>query len=264
LKKQNNGLCSAKSRVIKTTCYRQLNDSQADRENFDLNLKKKLNILIKVFNIYEQFLKDFPLACKRYCAHCCTCNLTITTIEAYYLVTNMMLENKISVLTKLNNSPQKRFQPKLTFNMIARLCEQGKEVPEEQSDPSWGKCPFLDRLECIYYHFRPFGCRCMVSKKSCFKNGFAEMDSMVMTVNDVFMQFIEHLDVGGYSGNFTDVLNLLIDEKNRHYYEQNRLRGPRDSLVSNLPISMLMVPPEHQKKIEPLLLALNSLLTDEN
>jgi Fe-S-cluster containining protein len=229
-----------------------------------LNLKRKLTILVNAYDIYEQFIKDYTHACKKHCAHCCTCNLTSTTIEAYYLLNNLTIDNEDGLKKKLSNSPEKRFQPDLTFNMIAKLLSQGKEVPEEQSDPSWGKCPFLDKLECAYYHFRPFGCRCMVSKKTCLKNGFAEMDSVVMTVNDVFMQFIEHLDAGGYSGNFTDVLNLLIDEKNRKQYEQNELRGPRDSLVSNHPISVLMVPPEHRKIIEPLLSLLNKLLAKTN
>ncbi len=229
-----------------------------------MNLKKKLTILVKVYDIYEHFLNDYTHACKRYCADCCTCNLTMTTLEAYYLVENLILENKSGILTALTNSPQKRFQPELTFNRIASLCAKGKEVPEEQSDPSWGKCPFLEKLECIYYQFRPFGCRCMVSKRCCSETGFAEMDPVVMTVNDVFMQFIEHLDAGGYSGNFTDVLHLVSNKKNRDLYEQNELQGQYESLLSNLPIPMLMVPPEHRKKIEPLFSALNSFMADKN
>jgi hypothetical protein len=228
-----------------------------------LNLKNKLTILVKVYNIYEHFLKDYTHACKRYCADCCTCNLTMTTLEAYYLVENLILENKSGILTKLTDTPQKRFRPELTFNRIASLCAKGKDVPEVQSDPSWGKCPFLEKLECIFYQFRPFGCRCMVSKKCCCETGYAEMDPVVMTVNDVFMQFIEHLDAGGYSGNFTDVLHLMSHEKNRNLYEQNRLQGQHGSLVSNLPIPMLMVPPEHRKKIKPLLSVLNSFLKNE-
>jgi Fe-S-cluster containining protein len=229
-----------------------------------LNLNNKLAILDKVYNIYDEFLEDHNDACKRYCADCCTCNLTMTTLEAFYLIDNLILDNKIKLLTRLADSPQKRFRPTLTFNRIASLYAQGKDVPEEQNDPSWGKCPFLEKLECGYYPFRPFGCRCMVSKKRCLENGFAEMDPIVMTVNDVFMQFIEHLDTDGFSGNFTDVLNLLTHEKNRELYKKNELRGQYSSLISNMPITMLLVPPEHRKKIEPLLSALNSLLADKN
>jgi hypothetical protein len=229
-----------------------------------LNLKEKLNILVKVYNIYEHFLKNYTHVCKKHCVDCCTCNLTMTTLEAYYLVENLMLENKTEILTKLNSSSPKRFQPKLTFNRIAALGAEGKDVPEEQSDPSWGQCPFLEKLECIYYPFRPFGCRCMVSKKRCFETGFAEMDPVVMTVNNVLMQFIEHLDTSGYSGNFTDVLNLLTNEKNRKLYEQNGLQGKQGSLISNMAIPVLMVPPEHRKKIGPILFTLNSFLTDKN
>jgi hypothetical protein len=229
-----------------------------------LNLKTKLAILVKAYNLYEQFLKDYTYACKRYCADCCTCNLTMTTLEACYLVENLLLSNKTGILTKLNNSPQKRFRPELTFNRMASLCAQGKDVPQEQCDPSWGKCPFLENLECLCYEFRPFGCRCMVSKRCCTETGFAEIDPVLMTLNDVFMQFIEHLDTGGYSGNFTDVLNLMSNEKNRNLYGENGLQGQYDSLVVNIPIPLLMVPPEHRKKIEYILSSLNSFLIDEN
>ena len=229
-----------------------------------MNLQKKLKILAGVYDIYEQFLKDFTHACKRYCADCCTCNLTMTTLEGFYLLDNLISDNKSEILERLSISPQKRFKPELTFNRIASLYAQGKEVTEEQSDPSWGKCPFLENQECIDYKFRPFGCRCMVSKKYCSETGFAEMDPMVMTVNNVIMQFIEHLDVGGYSGNFTNVLNLLSDEKIRKLYQNDLLQGHFDGLISNLPIPVLMVPPEHRKKVEPLLSALNSFLTEKN
>ncbi len=233
-------------------------------EKKKLNLKKKLKILDGVYDTYEQFIKDFTHACKRSCAECCTCNLTMTTLEGFYLLDNLISADRPEILKRLSTSSQKRFKPELTFNQIASLYAQGKEVPEAQSDPSWGKCPFLENLECIDYQFRPFGCRCMVSKKPCSETGFAEMDPILITVNNVFMQFIEHLDSGGYSGNFTDILNLLSDEKNRKLYENNRLKGPFDGLVSNSPICLLMVPPEHRKKTEPLLSVLNRFFTEKS
>jgi hypothetical protein len=238
--------------------------TKPDREKLGLNLKTKLAILVKVYNLYEHFLQAYTHACQRNCADCCTCNLTMTTLEGYYLVENLILENKSGLLTKLNDSPQRRFRPELTFNRIASLYARGKDVPEEQSDPSWGKCPFLEKLECIYYQFRPFGCRCMISKRCCSEIGFAEMDPVVMTVNDVFMQFIEHLDTGGYSGNFTDVLYLMSNENYKHRYEKNGLRGQYGSLVSNIPIPVLMIPPEHRRKIEYILSSLNNFLIDKN
>jgi hypothetical protein len=81
-------------------------------EEFDLNLKNKLNILVKDFIICTNiFIKDYTHACKRYCADCCTCNLTMTTLEAYYLVENLISDNKIKILKRLANSPQQRFRP---------------------------------------------------------------------------------------------------------------------------------------------------------
>jgi hypothetical protein len=87
------------------------------------------------------------------------------------------------------------------------------------------------------------------------------MPAIVLTVNDVFMQFIEHIDSDGCSGNFTDVLKVMAHEKNRKLYEQGRIRELSNGLACNLPIPWLMVSPEHQNRIKPLLASLHRLLT---
>lgn len=225
-----------------------------------MELKEKLTILIEVYHIYEGFLKSYAFACKRYCSDCCTCNVTMTTLEAFYLVDNMILENRIDLFSKLDKIPEKRFQPKYTFNRMAAFYSQGKDIEEEPCDPSWGRCPFLSGNECLFYHFRPFGCRCLVSATCCTETGFAVMDPLVITVNNLFMQFIEHVDIDGYSGNFVDVLKWMENKENRELYEQGCLRELPQDLVGNTAIPLLMVPSEHRSKVGYLLSAFNSLL----
>ncbi|MFO8083927.1 MAG: hypothetical protein R6U27_06370 [Desulfobacterales bacterium] len=225
-----------------------------------MNLKNKLAILKEIYRLYEQFLEDYTFVCQKYCADCCTCNVTLTTLEGYYLVDNLFGENKTEYLLRLKNSAEKRFQPKYTFNKIAAIFAQGKDIEEEQCDPSWGRCPFLDKSHCIFYTFRPFGCRCMVSTSCCKETGFAKMPPLVITANNVFMQFIEHVDSNGYSGNFADVLKWIGDENNRKGYAQDQHREPYQSFAKNMPLPVLMVPPEHRTKLVNLLSALNSLL----
>ncbi len=225
-----------------------------------MHLKNKLMILKEAYLAYEKFVEGYKFACRKYCADCCTCNVTITTLEAYYIIDNLIRENKTAYLGKLDNVSKKRFQPKWTFNKFAAFFAQGKEVAEEQCDPSWGRCPFLSKNQCVFYHYRPFGCRCMVSVKCCVENGFAEMDPLLMTANNVFMQFIEHVDAQGFSGNFADVLKWMGDENNKREYEQTLPGEPCQGLVKNMAIPVLMIPPEHRAKMGKLLSSLNSLL----
>jgi hypothetical protein len=36
-----------------------------------------------MYAIYEDFMEKEKFACQKYCAHCCTRNVTITTLEGY-------------------------------------------------------------------------------------------------------------------------------------------------------------------------------------
>jgi hypothetical protein len=232
------------------------------KEGKAVKLEKKLATLKEAFRIYEEFIERYSFVCEKGCSSCCTCNVTATTLEAYFVYQNLVGENKISDIEKAIKAPQKRFQPAITFNRIASLCMRDQDVPDEQCDPSWGHCPFLVENQCVFYPYRPFGCRCMCSSKVCSDGGCAVMPPLLITVNDVFMQFIEHVDVDGYSGNFSDVLIFLSDEKNRHNYEKGERLIVHPKLVSNIPIPVLMVPPEHIQRVQPLVAALHELISD--
>ena len=84
----------------------------------------------------------------------------------------------------------------------------------------------------------------MMSASPCIETGQAEIDPFTLTVNTVFMQFIEQADIGGFFGNMIDVLLQLA------------LQPAHDTsdlhTVTSLPIPALMVPPEHRKGILPI------------
>ncbi len=85
------------------------------------------------------------------------------------------------------------------------------------------------------------------------------MDDFVLSVNTVFLQTIEHVDAGGCSGNLVDVLQAMSDEKNRAAYRSGALHCSANKLIPNQPLEVLMIPPEHQTKMEPILQELREI-----
>lgn len=222
-----------------------------------MDLSDRIDVLDRIYKIHDSFTDDLEPACQKYCSTCCTRNVTMTTLEGYKIANHLIENGKSELFKKIKDeSYKKRFQPIITTNKIADLCIQGKEIPDEEIDSSWGSCPLLINNECPIYAARPFSCRCMVSKTKCVDK--AEMDEFVLTVNNVFLQYIEHIDQQGFSGNFTDVLLFMESEDNRKSYAMKNLANPEEGLIKNLPMTLLLVPPEHKNKIKPII---NSLQT---
>ncbi len=222
-----------------------------------MDLFDKINALDQIYKIYDAFIDSFELACQRYCSTCCTCNVIMTSLEGYKIANHLIENNKSELFKKIKDKfYKKRFLPKITTNKIADFCIRGKELPDEKIDSSWENCPLLINDECPIYTVRPFGCRCMVSKTNCIDK--AEMDSFVLTVNNVFLQYIEHIDQQGFSGNFTDVLLFMESEDNRKKHGIKDLTNPKEGLIKNLPMTILLVPPEHKNKVKPII---NSIQT---
>ena len=120
-------------------------------------------------------------------------------------------------------------------------------------------CPFLADDLCPLYAARPFGCRCLVSRQDCGKEGVAKIDDFVLSVNTIFLQTIEHIDAGGFTGNLLDVLALMAIKENRQAYAEGKLRCPSAGLIPNQPLKILMIPPEHRTKMEPVLKSLRNI-----
>jgi len=222
-----------------------------------MDTSAKLNILEQIYAICDEFSASLTVACRRYCAHCCTGNVSMTSLEAYHIVEylkNIQQTQQLDMLKEqlLNH----RFQPKITTNALALCYLEGREPPEEQSDPEWGACPFLTDNQCPIYPARPLGCRCFVSGLNCKDIGAADIEEFVLTVNTVFLQYIEHIDSGGLFGNFSDILAFMASEENRKQYLSGML-SVQQGLIANMPIRILMFPPEHRQRIQPILYSLS-------
>ena len=225
-----------------------------------MNIEHKLTILDRIYRIYDEFIQSRTLACERFCCDCCTCNMTLTTLEGFRILSSLEDHQKIKLLNEIRAaSGMKRFQPKLTINQIARRCMEDKDVPEEPVDPRWGNCPVLENKECPIYGLRPFACRCMVSGIRCDQTGYADMDEVVLTVNNLILQHIEHIDMPGMTGNLIDILSFLDSEDHQNAYLSGEIPQNTDRLIPNSPIPVIMIPPHHRKRIQPILQSLREL-----
>ena len=216
------------------------------------NVDSRLIFLNKIYKIYDDFIESIDVACKKFCSVCCTCNVTITSLESYKILFDLSEADKKSLQIKLVAKYEtKHFIPQITTNRLAILCEQDKDIPVEEIDSSWGQCPLLTNNICPVYDKRPFGCRAFVSKHNCTETGYAEIDPFVLSVNTLFLQFIEHIDCDGYSGNIMDVM-LSFKAQEKNWRNKKIFIEPESRLIKNYPVNILMVPPEHRSRIMPL------------
>ncbi len=224
-----------------------------------MNFETRKNILNKVYELYDSFSADLDLACKKGCSACCTCNVTMTSLEGYGLLDKLKADDKQDLLEKLKETAtKKRFQPKITVNHMADLCSKGEGLPEEEIGPDWGSCPLLSEDKCPVYEERPFECRSFCSKVNCQEKGFADMDPFVISVNNLFRQYIEHVDMFSITGNLTDMLLFLESNKNREFVRgSDQIRIP--SLIPNQSANIMMIPPEHSERIQPILQSLQQV-----
>ena len=217
-------------------------------------MKGRLSILDRMYGLYDDIIQPFDLACQWRCSSCCTCNLTMTTLEGYSLLARAgdpdlkMLFDRAKAAA---GSP--RFQPQMTINTIAHLCHEGGPVPDETIDPSWGACPLLKDAACPIYRLRPFGCRCMVSSRDCRETGQAEVNEFILTVNNLFLQYIEHIDARGGTGSLIDILLYFEQPAHMETYHRTMTIAENAGLAANRPIPVLMLPPEHRTRVKPIL-----------
>lgn len=219
-----------------------------------MQIPYKLNLLTRVYDFYDAFSAHFSSACVRGCCACCTQDVTITTLEGYRIAQHLVSTEQTDLFQRLQRTAaQKRLQPTITTNQLAALCIQRREPPGESMDWPQAPCPFLSNNECLIYGERPFGCRCFSSTTKCSPTAHAEVDPFLLTVNMLFMQFIEDMDHGGLFGNMTDVLLCLKSEVHRKQYEIHPNLNRSPGLCVNRRIPGLLIPPEHQAKIQPIL-----------
>lgn len=104
----------------------------------------------------------------------------------------------------------KPYRPHMTTNQFARLCIEKGDIYDEAGDWSLKPCIFLDNGICRIYEVRPFSCRALVSLSDCQNEGAACMPPVLVTLNTIVHQIIEHLSLGGWWGNMLDVLPHVL------------------------------------------------------
>jgi len=221
---------------------------------------RKQEVLMQIYAAYDDFIGSEYTACEKKCAACCTRNVVLTGLEASAIVNGIKRADRTGMFDAIRQHVnKKRFIPRITTNGIAARCMAGKDLPEEESDPAWSPCPLLKNNLCAIYSQRPFGCRCMVSEKKCQETGYAKMSDYVLTVNHVFGQVIENVDKDGRTGNLIDMLLFLESEDRQASYDQNVWKENGNGLIHNQAMTVLMIPPEHQSKIQPILRVLRDI-----
>ncbi len=228
--------------------------------NKDMRLTNKLIALDRIYAAYDRFSTSLDVACKKYCAHCCTSNVTLTTLEGYKIVDHLIAAGKLDLIDELaQGAATTRYQPQISTNRLAELYAAEAKVPEEEMAEHWEKCLLLEKNACAIYDLRPFGCRCFISRKNCAEMGFADIAEFTASVNTVFLQTIEHLDADGCSGNLIDMLQVMASGDNRQAYAEDRLKCEAGGLIVNWSLKVLMIPPEHRTGMEPILQDLRNI-----
>ena len=229
-----------------------------------MELDRRLRLLERLYALHDHFTADLDaLACGLHCDTCCTRNVTMTTLEGRYLLDGLSSPERRRLLEIVRvQADRPRYRPAITTNMLARMCIEGREPPEERPPDEPAHCPLLEEKACPVYDRRPFGCRCFVSRQRCGDHGYADVDEWVLTANTVFLQTIEQLDCPGCFGNFSDVLLALNNWGITAAESLPAQDCEAAGLLANQPTRALMIPPEHMERVQPLLQAIRALAAD--
>jgi Fe-S-cluster containining protein len=199
-----------------------------------------------LYSWHDVWSADFPRACGPGCATCCTANVSLTSLEARYLVAAPLFQETVGMDEKnrcLAAGPL--YRPTSTINQVAACCLAHQEPPEDTSEHVGGVCLFLDDLrQCRIYAHRPMACRAMTSRVRCRSGSEAMVEPFVLTVNLALHQIIEHLDQEGVFGSLPEVVALVMGG------------GVERPLPVNQPLPGFLVPFDEQERFNDLLRAL--------
>ncbi len=218
-----------------------------------MSIEKRLTILNQLYTLFEEEGQVVPKACEKGCAVCCTTNTTLTTLEGYNIAINMVQHQKGHLFDAIREDTGRTvYKPQTTLNEIAQKEEDALEAESDEM-ASEATCPALENEVCPIYLVRPLACRGMVSKTRCQPGGFAEMNEITVVLHNLFAQYVEHLDAGGYTGNFSDVMLFMASAENRATYAAGGLAEVPAGMIPNHPLKTLMIPEEFRERVLPLL-----------
>jgi hypothetical protein len=225
-----------------------------------VEIERKLKALGRIFAVYDDFIRTQVSACRMHCHECCTTHVSLTTLEAYHICATLPAGESTKLISRIRAaSGLKRFRPEVTTNALAEWCAGDEDLPPEREEFDREECPLLAEDLCSIYAFRPFNCRCFISRVPCAQNGYADVGDEVLAVNTLFLQTIEHLDADGCSGNMLDVLAVLASAKERASYAAGCLHCTGNGLIANRPMTVLMLPPAHRQAIDPIMKKLREI-----
>lgn len=217
-----------------------------------VNLKTEL--LKAVFDTYDLVASTFTAACTRDCSTCCTQNVLATTVEVDLILQFLEQSGRHDLLAVCREKrSEDRLKPALTINELAEHCLSRQEPVQSDAIPADAPCPLRVKDGCAIYSVRPFSCRSMWSERPCLPGGSAIVNPLVVTLNGVLEQIIEHVDDGGLSGNVLDVLALLSDRDRREAFAAFRALEPAEGLRATRPNPGFIVLPEHRPHVLSLL-----------
>lgn len=226
-----------------------------------MSIDEKRNALIHLYHVLEEIHEDRSSFCHQGCSDCCTQHITMTSLEGYHLFDYLIQSTRHNATPHLFLSEQRHHPPPATINTWAKRCAENNEMVEDgqtaDTTPAVGVCPLLAEHRCTVYPARPLACRIMISQKDCRLSGLADMKSVDVTINNVMMQFVEHIDQNGLTGHMFDIMTYLFRADHRHTYESTGILDVAPGLLQNQPLTVLMVPPEHRPTIGPVLHKLN-------
>jgi Fe-S-cluster containining protein len=217
------------------------------------NTSQTIAVIEKIYSFYESWALKLKLACDQGCATCCTQNVTLTRAEGELILTALRQdEARLQWLTEKLPIKTEIGRPLMSTNEWARRCIEDGEMSEGLATQVLKPCPFLDeKKSCSIYHLRPFSCRCFGSTVDCSLAGKAEQPDILIEVNTVTMQIIEHLDRGRWWGNMLDMLYALIllpdvDQKKT----KQQLQETTQHLHPGKPLPGFLVMPEQQPTVQ--------------
>ena len=214
---------------------------------------ERMESLEKLYAICGEYYAFDNLNCKGGCAACCTADVTLTTLEAQHVLDYVKTETNIE-LSSIITLHEKRYIPDISLNTLADKYAKKEAYEEKEKERPGAPCFFLKDDLCSVYPARPMMCRIMLSQKNCHEYGVADMPPLAVTLSNILLQVVEHLDADGYTGNISDVISYVS-----RIAKGNHNTTP-DQLVKNRKIPLLMLPPEDKQKAMPMLTAIGKIL----
>ena len=215
----------------------------------DYSFDKKMRALETIYRWYDEIAWSLDSwACEVGCSTCCTSLVISTTLEiAYAWESSPALQEKQSALA----SNEFSLPPlTLTTNERASLCIE-KKAFEEDPMPSLGlPCPLLADERCVCYEARPLMCRMMFSSTRCERTGQAEMPPLLLSLNTVCLQLVEHLDQRGCSGYMLHLLPRFFDPNFVEACKAGSAQFDTARTRPNRPNPGFLLPPEDRKQIQ--------------